>query len=91
MADSATADPNTLPAVACREMVELITSYLEGRLSAADTARFDRHLAGCPGCTEYLAQMRRTIATTGSVRAEELTPEKRDELLELFRDWRKAS
>ena len=43
----------------CIEVVELVTDYLEGALSRRDTRRFDRHLAGCAHCTEYLAQMRR--------------------------------
>ncbi len=28
-------------------------------------ASIDRHLAGCPHCTEYLAQIQRTIEITG--------------------------
>ena len=91
MADSTTPEYDALPGLACQEMVELITSYLEGRLSAEDTFRFERHLSRCPNCTAYLAQMRATIAAAGRVRAEELSPEKREELLTLFRDWRKAS
>ncbi len=91
MADTTTPEFDHLPNLACREVVELITSYLEGRLGPEDTVRFERHLSGCPGCTAYLAQMRMTISAAGQVRAEDLTPEKREELLALFRDWRKAS
>jgi anti-sigma factor RsiW len=92
MADSTTtSEYDALPGLECREMVELITSYLEGRLSPEDTFRFERHLSRCPNCTAYLAQMRMTIAAAGQVRAEGLSPQKREELLELFRDWRKAS
>jgi anti-sigma factor RsiW len=91
MAESTISEFDTLPGLACREMVELITSYLEGRLPAADAARFERHLATCPNCTEYLAQMRATIVATGRVRPEDINPQKREELLDLFRDWRKAS
>ena len=79
---------DALPGLACREMVELITSYLEGRLSVEDRFRFERHLSLCPNCTAYLEQMRMTIAITGRVRAEELAPAKREELVGLFRDWR---
>ena len=41
-----------------------MTDYLEGALSRRDRKRFERHLAGCPHCTEYLAQMRVTVAAT---------------------------
>lgn len=73
----------------CKEIVELITDYLEGALSAEERARMDGHLAGCQGCTNYLEQMRQTIRLTGSLREESLTPRQREDLLELFRGWRK--
>lgn len=73
----------------CKELVELITEYLEGTLPEDDRARVDEHLAGCEGCTNYLEQMRQTIRLTGTIREENLTPEQRDDLLTLFRDWKK--
>jgi anti-sigma factor RsiW len=42
----------------CQQAVELVTDYLEDTLSRGDRRRFESHLAGCPHCTEYLAQMR---------------------------------
>ena len=41
----------------CRELVELVTDYLEDRLSPADRARFEAHLAECEYCETYLDQM----------------------------------
>jgi anti-sigma factor RsiW len=72
----------------CREMVELITDYLEGRLSRRDRRRFEHHLRGCPNCTAYLDQMRATIRATGRIEPDELTPEAREGLTELYRRWR---
>jgi anti-sigma factor RsiW len=37
----------------CRELVEFLAEYLEGRLREAERARFDRHLATCPSCVSY--------------------------------------
>ncbi len=54
-------------ALSCQELVELVTDYLEGALSPADLRRFEDHIAGCDGCTEYLAQFRRTIELTGTL------------------------
>ena len=34
-----------LPEMPCRELVELVTDYLEDRLSPLDRARFEAHLA----------------------------------------------
>jgi anti-sigma factor RsiW len=76
-------------ALTCKELVELVTEYLEGTLPADVRARMDRHLSGCDGCTNYLEQMRQTIRLTGHVREENLTPAQRDDLLRLFRDWKK--
>lgn len=74
--------------LACQEMVELITDYLEGALSRSQRRRFEAHLAGCEHCTEYLRQMRATIRLTGHLREEDLTPAMREEFAELYRRWR---
>jgi anti-sigma factor RsiW len=74
--------------LACQEMVELITDYLEGALSRSQRRRFDAHLAGCEHCTEYLAQMRETIRLTGRLREQDMTDEMREEFTTLFRRWR---
>jgi anti-sigma factor RsiW len=76
------------PDLVCRQIVELVTGYLEGTLSRAERRRFDRHLAGCPHCTAYLAQMRTTIRLTGRLEATDLTPAMREEFGELYRRWR---
>jgi anti-sigma factor RsiW len=73
----------------CKELVELVTEYLEGSLPDEVRARMERHLSGCDGCTHYLEQMRQTIRLTGQVREEALSPAQRDDLLRLFRDWKK--
>jgi anti-sigma factor RsiW len=69
-------------------MVELITDYLEGALSRSQQRRFEAHLAACEHCSEYLEQMRITIRLTGSLRAEHLTPEMREDFSALYRRWR---
>jgi len=75
----------------CQELVELVTDYIEGSLSAQERARFDAHLAKCAGCRNYLAQMRQTIKMTGKLSEESLTPQARDDLLGVFRNWKKAN
>ena len=75
------------PELACQQMVELVTEYLEGTLSRADRKRFDGHIRGCPNCTAYLEQMRATINATGTLRVEDLSPEATEEFIELFRRW----
>jgi anti-sigma factor RsiW len=74
--------------IVCQQAVELVTNYLEGALSRAGRRRFEAHLAACPHCTEYLAQMRKTIELTGMVTAEDLSPQMADEFIALYRRWR---
>lgn len=72
----------------CREAVSLMAAYLDGALPARDRARLEVHLAGCPHCSEYLAQIRATIDALGHVRPDDLTGEALDDLVDLYRRWR---
>jgi anti-sigma factor RsiW len=76
--------------VSCKELVEVITDYLEGTMDAADRARFEAHLEECPYCVTYLEQMRETIDALGELSEESLAPDARDELLHAFRGWAAA-
>ncbi len=75
--------------VVCREAVELVTDYLEGALTARDRARFEAHLAGCEHCSEYLAQMRVTIALAGRIEPGALSPPVREAVVSLFEAFRR--
>jgi anti-sigma factor RsiW len=72
----------------CQQAVELVTDYLEGALTRAGRRRYEGHLAGCPHCTEYLAQMRKTIELTGTLTPDDLSPQMQDEFIALYRQWR---
>jgi anti-sigma factor RsiW len=70
----------------CQELVELVTDYLEGALRREDVARFEAHVAACPGCETYLAQVQTTIALTRAS-GEAVDPNEVSPLLDAFRDW----
>jgi anti-sigma factor RsiW len=72
----------------CKELVELVTEYLEGTLPVADRARFDAHLKNCGGCTAYVQQMRQTIRLVGKLSEETLDPHTKEEMLLVFRQWK---
>jgi predicted anti-sigma-YlaC factor YlaD len=74
--------------IVCQQAVELVTDYLEGALSRRDRRRFENHLRACPNCTAYLEQIKTTIELTGAVEPDELSPEARADLTELYRRWR---
>ena len=44
----------------CRECIDAMMDYVDGRLSAADRADFDAHLAMCPPCVDFLRSYRET-------------------------------
>jgi anti-sigma factor RsiW len=70
----------------CQELVELVTEYLEGALPRDDAARFDEHVAACPGCETHLEQVRSTIAVTRAS-GDRVEPAAVSPLLDAFRDW----
>ena len=74
-------------ALVCRDAVALMTDYLDGRLEPADRDRLERHLADCPHCSEYLAQLRVTVDALGDVPPDALSDEALDELVGLYRRW----
>jgi anti-sigma factor RsiW len=76
--------------ITCQEVVELVTDYLERALPAEEAAVFEQHLNFCDGCAWYMDQMRTTVATVGRVTEEDLPPETRDKLLDVFRHWRRG-
>lgn len=74
----------------CRQVVELMTDYLEGNLAARDRDRFEEHIAGCDGCRAYLAQLQTTREMVGRIANEPMPVSVERELIEAFRNWRGA-
>jgi len=76
--------------LSCKELVELVTAYLENSLRLREKVQFEAHLTVCPGCRTYLEQMRQTVHTVGHSTEESLEPTTRDKLLALFRNWKNS-
>jgi len=74
--------------IVCRELVELVTPYLEDVLPPDERALVDQHLASCDGCTAYVQQMQHTIKAIGHVSDEAITSKTREDVLAIFRSWR---
>jgi predicted anti-sigma-YlaC factor YlaD len=71
----------------CQQAVELASDYLDGSLSRRDRRRLEKHLGLCDACVTYFEQMRVTIAASGSVTPDDLTPEALRVLTDLFRQF----
>jgi anti-sigma factor RsiW len=73
--------------LACQEVVEIVSDYLDGTMTPADRRRFDAHLLGCPFCTEYVEQLRAVGGALRALAGESIGPARRDALVEAFRGW----
>ena len=67
----------------CIEVVEVVTDYLERRLSDDERRRLEAHLEICAGCEVYVAQMRQTVTALRGL-AEPAAPADLDALLAAF-------
>lgn len=73
----------------CKELTELVTDYLEGRMPFRKRLAFFLHISMCKNCREYLRQTKLTIATLGKMPSDPIPPETRDALLDRFRNWKR--
>jgi anti-sigma factor RsiW len=79
-------------AMACKELVELITAYLDDALPDDVRADVDEHFEVCDGCKNVLAQWRTIIAVASRLtqadvdNADEFT---RDRLMSTLRGLRR--
>jgi anti-sigma factor RsiW len=80
-------NPNEL---SCKELVEIVTDYIEGALSPADQRRFELHIGKCDWCKLYIDQIRLTIKAAGKLAEDSIDPRAREELLAVFRGWKNS-
>ena len=75
----------------CRELTELVDDFIDGRLSFWERAKFQMHVGMCTDCRDYLAQLRATRQALGSLPEPPMSDDVREELLERFRTWKRAT
>lgn len=73
----------------CRQLTEIVTDYLEGRLSLVERLRFELHVGMCSHCRAYLRQMKQTVQTLGTLHEENIPEDVSQRLLAAFRNWKK--
>jgi anti-sigma factor RsiW len=74
-------------ALVCKEVVEMVSEYLDGAMSPADRARLEQHLLVCPPCTSHVGQVRATIGHIAKLRAG--APVVGPAVVDLFREWKR--
>jgi anti-sigma factor (TIGR02949 family) len=73
----------------CRDVVEVVTDYLEGMMAPEERRQFDQHLAACEGCQDYLEQLRTVIRVVAGRLVDAVPAETTAGLLRAFRDRRR--
>ena len=73
--------------MACQELVELVTDYLEGALGRDEALRLCQHVQVCTSCDAYIDQVRSTIRATASLPPETPSAAVEDQLTEVYRQW----
>ena len=74
----------------CRQITELVTDYLLGKLGPLDRTRFALHLGMCRHCRRYLRQMRATVRVTGELPKEPIPDTVMAELMQRFEGWKRS-
>jgi hypothetical protein len=80
----------TVEEMACQELVERVTDYLDTALTGADRTRFEAHIDECRGCAEVLHQFQAVVELTGHLEPADVAAidaTTRDSLLDAFRTW----
>ncbi len=72
----------------CKELVEVVTDYLEDRMPVSERTRLELHLCSCTGCRVYLVQMRSVIRAAGRLAERDVPAHAKVELLQVFRAWK---
>ncbi len=81
----------TVDDLTCRELVELVTEYLEGALSFGERRRFEHHLGTCSVCPRYVEQLRATVRVLGRLAEDDVPEPARGPLLDAFRAWKQTA
>jgi len=78
---------NPSAGMTCHELMELVTTYLEGALPPQERDRFEAHHLGCSACQTHVSQVRLVISTLGQMQpsAGEGLSGEQGRILELFR------
>ena len=84
-------DPLGPDDLACRNLIEMVTDYLDGVLPDETARSVAAHLSQCPGCEEYVWQIRSTVTALGDLPIQALDPRIKTSLLQAFRDLPRGS
>ena len=74
--------------MSCKELVDLVTDYIDESISDEVRAKFEQHLTECGYCNAYVKQMHLTVKLTKKLAESDVNKPVPDELLNIFREWK---
>ena len=69
----------------CKELVELLSAYLDDALELGDRDRLERHLERCSGCRSHLRQFQLMLDAMSAVPGPTIEPPYLDELIRVYK------
>jgi mycothiol system anti-sigma-R factor len=76
--------------LACDDVMQRVTEYLDQALPPGATQAFDRHLAECADCARHLQEIRQTIHRLGALPREPMPASMKDRLLQALHSRQSA-
>ena len=70
----------------CKQITDLVSDYLNDKLSPTVKRDFQQHLRICPDCVNFLSTYKKTVSVTRSIRPEEIPPRVRNNILDFLRN-----
>ena len=77
--------------LSCKELVDLVTDYMDETIPDEARAKFEQHLSECGYCNAYVQQMHLTVKLTNTLSEPESPKPAPDELLNIFRKWKQEN
>lgn len=79
------------PYITCRELLDFLYLYLENGLPEERRVEFDRHLAVCDACREYIRRYQDTIRLGRSAYSDQSASNLPEELVQAILDARRKA
>ncbi|HEU4556500.1 MAG TPA: zf-HC2 domain-containing protein [Longimicrobium sp.] len=76
--------------LACDDVMQRVTEYLDEALPPGAHTAFERHLAECANCTRHLQEIRQTIHQLGALPREPMPAAMKDRLLQALHSRQSA-
>jgi anti-sigma factor (TIGR02949 family) len=82
---------DTRPHITCQQLIDFIMSYLENELPEGQRTEFERHMAVCPSCVDYLKTYEKTILLAKTCADDPVPEEVPESLVQAILEARKRA